>query len=129
MYWYNLVGIILSLISMFSGFVAILLFFKVRKFVSQIPEDQFEPYIPFVQKQYKKIKTFLLMCLILGVVGLILTIIWGIFYPSYLLFYSFKRTFFKSWYLCLWNANFLCYFTLCFSCIKAHINNFFLSLV
>ena len=75
MYWYNLVGMIASLISMFSGFVAILLFFKVRKFASQLTEEEFESVIPFIQKQYKKIRIFLLVCLVLGIVGVILTIL------------------------------------------------------
>lgn len=75
MYWYNLVGIIASLSSIFCGFVGIMLFFKVRKFASQLTEEQFESVIPFIQKQYKKIRIFLLICLVLGIVGLILTII------------------------------------------------------
>lgn len=75
MEWYNIVGIIFSLISMFSGFVAILLYFKVRKLISLLTDDQIEGATPFIQKQYKRIKTFLFVCMLLGITGVILMLI------------------------------------------------------
>ncbi len=75
MEWYNLIGLIASLMSMFSGFVAILLYFKVRKLVSLLTDEQLEGAGPFIQKQYKKIKIFLLVCFVLGIAGVILMLI------------------------------------------------------
>lgn len=72
------IGLILGFSSIFFGFVAILLYFKVRKLISLLAEEQIEAATPFIQKQYKRIKTFLLICTIIGITGLICMGIWFI---------------------------------------------------
>lgn len=69
------IGIVASIISMFSGFCAIFLFFRVRKLFTLLTEEQMEEAAPIVKKQYRRIKIFLFVCLLLGVTGLILLFI------------------------------------------------------
>ena len=72
------IGLVLGFASMFCGFVAILLYFKVRQLLSMITEEQIEAATPFVQKQYRRIRLFLIICMAVGILGLISMGIWFI---------------------------------------------------
>ena len=74
MEWYQYVGIICGLGSLFFGFIAFFLYMKIRKFMKIITEDQIEEATPIILEQNKKVKRNLLLCAILGIVG-VLTLI------------------------------------------------------
>ncbi|MBQ8545914.1 MAG: hypothetical protein IJ437_03110 [Clostridia bacterium] len=74
MEWYQYVGIVCGIGSLFFGFVAFFLFMKIRKFIKLISEEQMESAAPIILEQNKKVKLNLLLCAILGIVG-VLTLI------------------------------------------------------
>lgn len=74
MEWYQYLGIICGIASLFFGFVAFFLYVKIRKFMKLITEEQMEQAAPIIMEQNKKVKFNLLLCAILGVVG-VLTLI------------------------------------------------------
>ena len=75
MEWYNKLGIVLGLISLFFGFTTFFLYMKVRKFFSLLTEDQIKEAEPIIIQQNKKIKIGLLVTVISGIVSIIALII------------------------------------------------------
>ncbi|MBR2943501.1 MAG: hypothetical protein IKC16_00255 [Clostridia bacterium] len=64
-------GIISGLISLFMGFVALFLYFKVRKLFTLLNEEQLKEVAPIINSQNKKIKICLILCVVLGVIAVI----------------------------------------------------------
>ena len=74
MEWYQYIGIICGIFSLFFGFVAFFLYMKIRTFVKLLREEDMEEAKPIILEQSKKVKMNLLLCAILGIVG-VLTLI------------------------------------------------------
>ena len=73
--WYNYVGFILGILSIFCGFCGFFLYIKIKKFLELITEDQMEEAQPIIEKQTKRAKINFLLCFILGIIALILVFI------------------------------------------------------
>ena len=74
MEWYQYVGIVCGIFSLFFGFVAFFLYMKVRTFIKLLNEEDIEKATPIIQDQNKKVRMNLIFCAVLGVVG-VLTLI------------------------------------------------------
>lgn len=74
MEWYQYVGIICGIFSLFFGFVAFFLYMKVRTFLKLLKEEDIEKATPIILEQNKKVRMNLIFCAVLGVVG-VLTLI------------------------------------------------------
>ncbi|MBE6664403.1 MAG: hypothetical protein E7602_07925 [Ruminococcaceae bacterium] len=74
MEWYQYVGIICGIFSLFFGFVAFFLYMKVRTFLKLLKEEDMEKATPIILEQNKKVRMNLIFCAVLGVVG-VLTLI------------------------------------------------------
>lgn len=80
MEWYNYIGIIAGLASLFFGFCAFFLYMKVKKLISLLTEEQLKDAEEIIMQQNKKIKLNMLLCIVLGVLAvatLLFTLIWG----------------------------------------------------
>ncbi len=75
MEWYNYVGLVLGILSLFFGFCGIFLYMKVKQFLRLITDDQMEGAAPIIAHQNKKVRFNLFLCFILGAIGLILLFI------------------------------------------------------
>ncbi len=74
MKWYQYVGIICGIFSLFFGFVAFFMYMKVRTFIKLLKEEDMEKATPIILEQNKKIRMNSILCAVLGVVG-VLTLI------------------------------------------------------
>ena len=74
MEWYQYVGIICGIFSLFFGFVAFFLYMKIRTFLKLLKEEDMEKATPIILEQNKKVRMNLIFCAVLGVVG-VLTLI------------------------------------------------------
>ena len=69
--WYNYLGIVLGIVSLFFGFTTFFLYMKVRKLFSLLSEEQIKEAEPIILQQNKKIKIGLLITVISGILGII----------------------------------------------------------
>ena len=75
MEWYNYLGFVLGVLSIFFGFCGFLLYMKIKQFLRLITDDQMEEATPIIEKQPKRVKLHLMLCFIMGAVALILVFI------------------------------------------------------
>lgn len=75
MEWFNYIGIASGVFSLFFGFISFFLYFKVKKLVSLLSEEEMKDAAPIINDQVKKVKISLIACVILGIVAIVLLIV------------------------------------------------------
>ena len=75
MEWYDYIGFILGVLSIFCGFCGFFLYMKIKQFLGLISEEQMEEATPIIEKQTKRVKINFLLCFIMGVIALIILFI------------------------------------------------------
>ncbi len=69
MEWYDYIGIVAGLASLFFGFCAFFLYMKVRKLFSLLTEEQLKEAEEIILQQNKKIKLNTIFCVVLGILA------------------------------------------------------------
>ena len=71
MQWYNYLGIVAGIISLFFGFSTFFLYMKLRKLFKLLNEEEIKQAEPIIVQQNKRIKIGLIVTVVLGIVAVV----------------------------------------------------------